>query len=247
MSAVNTARNHRGRLRGFHELWQRRNSADETAFDSYFTTPSGHTGVTFLASTGDNGSPGGYPAYSPNVVAVGGTTLTLSGNNYSSETGWSGSGGGQSTVETEPIFQNGVQTSGMRQTPDVALLADRTPDPTGVAVYDSYEAGSSNAWIRGRRHQPLGALLGRLDRHCRSTARRCERRDPGWEHADPGRPLRAAHKRFPRHYQRQQRRLLGRPRLRHGDGHRQSRGQPARARLGAHRRRPEASTCKATV
>jgi len=48
---------------------------DEAVLDSAFTTPSGHQGVTFLASTGDNGAPGGYPAYSPNVVAVGGTTL----------------------------------------------------------------------------------------------------------------------------------------------------------------------------
>ncbi len=44
----------------------------ETSYDTYFTTPSGHTGVTFVASTGDNGSPGYYPAYSPNVLAVGG-------------------------------------------------------------------------------------------------------------------------------------------------------------------------------
>src|SRR5437763_4654957 len=39
----------------------------ETSVDTYFTTPTSHQGVTFLASTGDNGSPGGYPAYSPNV------------------------------------------------------------------------------------------------------------------------------------------------------------------------------------
>ena len=31
------------------------------------------TGVTFLAATGDKGSPGTFPAYSKNVVAVGGT------------------------------------------------------------------------------------------------------------------------------------------------------------------------------
>ena len=36
-----------------------------------FSTPSGHPAITFLASTGDNGAPGGYPAYSPEVVAVG--------------------------------------------------------------------------------------------------------------------------------------------------------------------------------
>ena len=55
---------------------------------SYFTTPAGHAGVTFLAATGDSGCTAGYPAYSPNVVAVGGTQLTLNNNAYGSETGW---------------------------------------------------------------------------------------------------------------------------------------------------------------
>ena len=30
----------------------------ETSYDSYFTTPAGHTGVTFVASSGDSGSSG---------------------------------------------------------------------------------------------------------------------------------------------------------------------------------------------
>jgi Bacterial Ig-like domain (group 3) len=60
----------------------------ELSEDANFLTPSGHNGVTFLASTGDDGAPGGYPAYSPNVVAVGGTQLTLASNGYSGETGW---------------------------------------------------------------------------------------------------------------------------------------------------------------
>src|SRR5262249_31052064 len=55
----------------------------EKAFDSVFQTPAGHQGVTFLASTGDNGAPGQYQAYSPNVLAIGGTTLTVdSAGNY---------------------------------------------------------------------------------------------------------------------------------------------------------------------
>ena len=78
----------------------------ETAYDSStFVTPSGHTGVTFLTASNDNGanvypSPpedpppaagndGYYPATSPNVISVGGTQLTLSGNAYAGETGWS--------------------------------------------------------------------------------------------------------------------------------------------------------------
>ena len=73
----------------------------ETGYDSYFTTPSGHPGVTFLASSGDSGAPINYPSSSPNVVSVGGASLYLTAqNNYSSESGWSGSGGGVSSYES---------------------------------------------------------------------------------------------------------------------------------------------------
>src|SRR5271157_5000918 len=60
----------------------------ETFFDGQFT--SSNVAMTF--STGDNGAPGGYPAFSPNVVAVGGTSLytkSIKGV-YGSESGWSG-------------------------------------------------------------------------------------------------------------------------------------------------------------
>ncbi len=128
----------------------------ETTYDSIFTTPGGHAGVTFVASTGDTGAPGIYPAYSPNVLAVGGTTLsTDSQGNYISETGWSlgsdwwntslASGGGTSTVESKPSYQNLVTTpsSTRRSIPDVALDADPA---SGVAVYDSYNNVSSPPW-----------------------------------------------------------------------------------------------------
>jgi subtilase family serine protease len=70
--------------------WSGSNGSGELAYDSStFVTPSGHPGVTFLASSGDGGNPGGYPAFSPNVVAVGGTQLSLNGDTYGSETGWS--------------------------------------------------------------------------------------------------------------------------------------------------------------
>jgi hypothetical protein len=124
-------------------------NSTETRYDSWLTTPSGHQGVTFVASTGDNGSPGGFPAYSPNVVAVGGTSLHVSGNSYSSESGWSGSGGGVSTVETQPAYQSGVVTpfsSTKRTIPDVALEADPN---TGVAICDSFDYGSKTPWNQG--------------------------------------------------------------------------------------------------
>src|SRR5207302_6196309 len=62
--------------------------AGEVALDSSFTTPKGHQGVTFVASSGDAGVPPEYPAASPNVLAVGGTTLTLdAANNWLHEVG----------------------------------------------------------------------------------------------------------------------------------------------------------------
>ncbi|MEN6333265.1 MAG: S53 family peptidase, partial [Phycisphaerales bacterium] len=134
MAAVNTARNYPG-VSVISLSWGSTDYGSGYLYDSYFTTPSGHTGVTFLASSGDDGKPGIYPAYSPNVVAVGGTSLTVSGTNYVSETAWSGSGGGQSSYESEPTYQNAFQSSGKRQMPDVSFDADPN---SGVKFYDTY-------------------------------------------------------------------------------------------------------------
>ena len=95
--------------------------------------------VAFTASSGDNGAGVEWPAVSPYVVAVGGTTLTLdASNNRASETAWSGSGGGISSFYGMPSFQSGWQTSGKRGVPDVSYLADPN---TGVLVYDSVNGG----------------------------------------------------------------------------------------------------------
>jgi subtilase family serine protease len=125
--------------------------AGEDLADLSFTTPRGHQGVTFVAASGDQGVPGVYPAFSRNVLAVGGTTLTLtSAGNYGSEKGWGsgagqlGSGGGMSRFEREPLYQLGVQNSGMRQIPDVALDADPN---TGVAVYDTHGYHGRTGWF----------------------------------------------------------------------------------------------------
>jgi subtilase family serine protease len=112
----------------------------ETDYDSEFTTPNNN--VSFVYSTGDSGAPGEYPAYSPNAIAVGGTsleTLSIKGN-YGKEIGWNGSGGGISHYESTPAFQssNGVNF-GARSIPDVSMDADPT---TGVVLYDSYDYGS---------------------------------------------------------------------------------------------------------
>jgi hypothetical protein len=123
--------------------WGSQEFASETPSDSYFTTPPGHLGgsglpggVTFVAASGDTGGQVNWPAASPNVLSVGGTTLTLDGNNnIVSETGWSQSGGGVSSYEPEPSYQVLFQSSGMRSTPDVAYSADAS---SAYWVYDTY-------------------------------------------------------------------------------------------------------------
>src|SRR5262249_50727787 len=83
MTAVNTARNYAGVV-AVSMSWGGGEFSSEVNYDSYFTTPAGHTGVSFFASSGDTGAPASYPESSPNVVAVGGTTLHLNGSTYSS-------------------------------------------------------------------------------------------------------------------------------------------------------------------
>src|SRR5581483_586607 len=73
--------------------WGGSEFSTESSTDFHFNVP----GVAFFASAGDSGAGVEYPAASPFVVGVGGTTLHLdSSNNISSETVWSGSGGGAS-------------------------------------------------------------------------------------------------------------------------------------------------------
>src|SRR5260370_7441283 len=87
--------------------WGSNESSTETFDDSRFVTPSGHNGVTFIAASGDSGGITSYPPSSPNVVAVGGTSLFLdSRGDYQSESGWSGSGGGLSPYESHPPHPN---------------------------------------------------------------------------------------------------------------------------------------------
>src|SRR5207249_4937113 len=88
-------------------------------------------------SSGDSGNPSAYPAYSPYVVSVGGTSLTLSSDNTGTvlgETAWSGSGGGVSLYEAKPSYQNAVNSTSQRGMTDVSYDADPA---TGFAVYDS--------------------------------------------------------------------------------------------------------------
>lgn len=98
---------------------------EETALDAHFVSKSG---AVFFASSGDNGAGASWPAASPNVVGVGGTSIALAASGaFSKETAWSGSGGGVSAYEKAPAFQKEYsipKALGMRAIPDVAYDAD---------------------------------------------------------------------------------------------------------------------------
>ena len=111
--------------------WSGKEGPLELTADSHFQVP----GVTYFASTGDGGAPVGYPAASPFVVAAGGTTILRSNGDFTGEEGWSGSGGGPSTFESRPAYQDGIQdiVGNKRGTPDFSAVANPA---TGVAAYD---------------------------------------------------------------------------------------------------------------
>jgi hypothetical protein len=110
--------------------------------------PYNHPGVVITASAGDcgyfNEGCGGleaanFPASSPDVVAVGGTTLTESGATWTS-TVWEGGGSGCSSVFGAPAWQSAVAgfsataCGSGRSVADVAAVGNPY---TGVDVYDS--------------------------------------------------------------------------------------------------------------
>jgi len=127
--------------------WGAAEFSGETGYDSHFA----QSGVSFFVSSGDNGTPAEYPSASPNVISVGGTTLTMNGLTFVSETGWSGGGGGCSAFETANTAQSSfseygqVNCAGARATPDVSLDADPA---TGVSVYDSTPVQGQSGWFQ---------------------------------------------------------------------------------------------------
>jgi subtilase family serine protease len=148
LGAVNFARN-QSAVSVVSMSWGSSEIRGETAYDSFFTTPAGHAGITFVASSGDDGGGQGpdWPAVSPNVVSVGGTSLTInsSSNTYTSETAWLNSGGGISRYEPEPAYQRRAQSTGARTTPDVAYNANPS---NGYAVYDSTAFQGQSGWFQ---------------------------------------------------------------------------------------------------
>ena len=112
-------------------------------YDGYFATPDGHLdsngvlgGVTFVASSGDDGNLS-YPAASAEVLSVGGMTVTTSlDGTFIDEGPWANvygsSGGGSDTIYDNPY-----------NTPFVSLDADPA---TGVWIYDSTPDNGTAGW-----------------------------------------------------------------------------------------------------
>jgi hypothetical protein len=126
----------------------------ETSYNSIYSSigaSSSKVGTAITAATGDDGYGTLFPAVSPLVTAVGGTSLSYTGTGsslvWSAQSVWSDAGSGCSSYEAAPSWQQdqGVYSlssdcSG-RQVADVS--ADADPE-TGVATYDSY---GESGWL----------------------------------------------------------------------------------------------------
>jgi subtilase family serine protease len=120
---------------------------EEASLDGHFISK---TGAVFFASSGDNGAGVSWPAASPNVVGVGGTTLAFSAaGDFLSETAWSGSGGGVSGYEPEPDWQASYRiprAKSKRAVPDVSYNADTA---SGFPVYKTSGTSKKNWYVVG--------------------------------------------------------------------------------------------------
>jgi hypothetical protein len=104
----------------------------QNEYDAYYD----HPGVAITVSTGDDGYGVAFPASSPHVTAVGGTSMVADDSERGyAETAWKGAGSGCSAYEPKPDFQADPGCD-HRAVADVSAVADPA---TGVAMYDSYQ------------------------------------------------------------------------------------------------------------
>jgi len=112
-----------------------------------------HPGVAITVAAGDNGYGSfGFPAASPYVVAVGGTTLTLdAGGNWADETAWADGGSGCSSYLTAQAWQTSLANwaaSGCGTKRGVADVAADADPSTGAAVYDTTRYNGQAGWFQ---------------------------------------------------------------------------------------------------
>jgi kumamolisin len=127
--------------------WGGSEFSTEANSDSHMTPPASAS-IVYFASSGDTGGVTIYPGVSPNVVSAGGTTIHRDRNGaFTSETGWSGSGGGTSKYEPRPGYQSIVSSiivADKRGVPDFSFDADPN---SGVSVYDSTRCQGLSGWL----------------------------------------------------------------------------------------------------
>lgn len=132
-------------------------------------------GATVTAASGDAGAYGcatddqrddrlatDYPASSPHVLAIGGTSLRRRGDDWS-ETAWSqgssGSGGGLSARFPRPAFQDGTVAIDRRAVPDLAVVAD---PKTGIGIYGPDLSGRRSWQVAGGTSAGAPQVAGQL-------------------------------------------------------------------------------------
>jgi subtilase family serine protease len=103
-----------------------------------------HPGIPITVSSGDAGYGVEFPAASPYVTAVGGTTLNRASNARGwTEAAWSGAGSGCSAYVAKPSWQTDSGCA-RRTVADVSAVANPS---TGVAVYDSTRYQGASGWM----------------------------------------------------------------------------------------------------
>jgi subtilase family serine protease len=118
--------------------WGAAEDPSELSADTHFN----HPGAVITAASGDSGLGTSWPAASPFVTAVGGTTLTQDSSARGwRESAWSGTGSGCSSFEPKPDWQADTGCPN-RTTNDVA--ADGDPN-SGLGVYDTYNSCGSSS------------------------------------------------------------------------------------------------------
>jgi Carboxypeptidase regulatory-like domain len=109
-------------------------TSQAASLDHYYD----HPGTVVTASTGDSGGLVNYPASSPDVTAVGGTTLTrdATATRGWTESAWANGGAGCSAYEPRPDYQQAVATDCPANKATADISADANP-ATGLSVFDT--------------------------------------------------------------------------------------------------------------
>lgn len=109
----------------------------------YYESAYNHPGLAITVSAGDSGYGVQFPASSPHVIAVGGTSLSRASNARGwSESVWSGTGSGCSSLYSKPTWQKDTGCP-RRTVADVSAVANPS---TAVAVYGP-TSSTASGWM----------------------------------------------------------------------------------------------------